>query len=133
MTTPTSSVLIPSYRRPHALASCLRSLAAQHSRPTEVIVVWQADDTPTREAAEGLRDVQAQLADVGPRLRAAEGMFQRTLVRSPADGYVFGLTQHTVGGVVTPGERLLDVVPSNAPVVVEARIRPPRRPASIRT
>ena len=76
-----------------------------------------------REAAEGLRDVQAQLADVGPRLRAAEGVFERTRVRAPSEGYVFGLTQHTVGGVVTPGERLLDVVPTNAPMVVEARIR----------
>ena len=76
-----------------------------------------------REAAEGLRDAQAQLADVAPRLEAAEGMLARTMVRAPADGYVFGLTQHTVGGVVTPGERLLDVVPTNAPMVVEAKIR----------
>ena len=77
-----------------------------------------------KEAAEGLRDVQAQLADVAPRLRAAEGVLERTMVRSPSAGYVFGLTQHTVGGVATPGERLLDVVPTNAPMVVEARIRP---------
>jgi HlyD family type I secretion membrane fusion protein len=77
-----------------------------------------------KDAAEGLRDVQAQIADSEPRLRAAEGMLARTMVRSPAPGYVFGLTQHTVGGVAAPGERLLDVVPSNAPMVVEARIRP---------
>ncbi len=51
----TSSVLIPSYRRPAHLKRCLRSLTAQTAPPTEVIVVWQGDDTPTREAAEAFR------------------------------------------------------------------------------
>jgi GT2 family glycosyltransferase len=50
-----TSVLIPSYRRPAALERCLRSLAAQRERPDEVLVVWQGDDEPTRAAAEHLR------------------------------------------------------------------------------
>ena len=49
-----SSVLIPSYNRPHHLVNCLRGLAAQALPPDEVLVVWQGDDTPTRDAAEGL-------------------------------------------------------------------------------
>lgn len=52
----TASVLIPSFRRPRHLEACLRSLAAQTCRPVEVIVVWQADDATTRDAAEALRD-----------------------------------------------------------------------------
>ncbi len=51
----TTSVLIPSFRRPAALKNCLLSLAAQTRRPGEVIVVWQADDTPTRDTAEQIR------------------------------------------------------------------------------
>lgn len=76
------------------------------------------------EAAEGLRQMQNQLSDVGPRLTAARQVLERTTVTSPVDGYVLNLTQFTVGGVVTPGELLMDVVPADAPLIVHARIAP---------
>ena len=76
------------------------------------------------EAAEGLRQMQTQLSDVGPRLTAAQQVLARTTVSSPVDGYVLNLTQFTVGGVVTPGELLMDVVPADAPLIVHARISP---------
>ena len=46
-----TSVLIPSWRRPETLMQCLRSLMAQTTSPGEVLVVWQGDDTSTRDAA----------------------------------------------------------------------------------
>jgi GT2 family glycosyltransferase len=56
MTTLRTSVLVPSFKRPPRLASCLRSLAAQTVPPDEVLVVWQGADEPTRDAALALRD-----------------------------------------------------------------------------
>ncbi len=53
MSVPSSSVLIPSFRRPDHLAAALRSLSNQQTLPDEVIVVWQGDDTGTRDVAEG--------------------------------------------------------------------------------
>jgi glycosyltransferase involved in cell wall biosynthesis len=50
----TTSVLIPSYRRPHFLVRCLRGIATQRQPPDEVLVVWQGDDTATRDAAQAL-------------------------------------------------------------------------------
>ena len=47
----TTSVLIPSFRRPHFLERCLDSLGRQSRPPDEVLVVWQADDFPTRDLA----------------------------------------------------------------------------------
>src|SRR4051812_44978908 len=52
----TTSVLIPSFGRPHFLHRCLASLIAQKTPPDEVIVVWQGDDVATKEGAEGLID-----------------------------------------------------------------------------
>ena len=49
-----SSVLVVSHSRLAQLERCLRGLARQDVPPTEVIVVWQADDHPTRELAERL-------------------------------------------------------------------------------
>ncbi len=44
-----TSVLVPSYRRPHFLVRCLESLATQTHPPDEVLVVWQGDDSATRD------------------------------------------------------------------------------------
>jgi len=78
----------------------------------------------TTEAAEGLRDSQARLSDVVPRLASARQSLQQTVVRSPVDGYVFNLTQFTVGGVVGSAEPLMDIVPSGTPLTVSAMIKP---------
>ena len=76
------------------------------------------------QAAEGLRDMQARLADVLPRLAAARETLAGTMVRAPVDGYVLNLTQHTIGGVAGAGELLMDVVPDNEPLVVSVNVRP---------
>jgi HlyD family type I secretion membrane fusion protein len=81
-------------------------------------------DERQSQAAEGLRDSQSRLSDVIPRLTTARQTLANTVVRSPADGYVFNLTQFTVGGVVGPGEVMMDVVPSATPLTVTAMIKP---------
>ncbi|MGZ3375637.1 MAG: HlyD family type I secretion periplasmic adaptor subunit [Phenylobacterium sp.] len=81
-------------------------------------------DTRESQAAEGLRDAQSRLTDAAPRLSAAKESLDQTVVRAPVDGYVFSLTQFTVGGVTGAGEVLMDVVPANAPIIVSAQIPP---------
>jgi membrane fusion protein, epimerase transport system len=49
---------------------------------------------------------------------------ERTVVRAPDSGMVLGLAVHTLGGVVRPGERLLDIVPQNEKLLVEAQLSP---------
>ena len=53
---------------------------------------------------------------------AVEDVFRRTEIRAPPDGTVVDLQVHTPGGVITPGERLHDIVPSCDRLVVEARV-----------
>ena len=76
------------------------------------------------QSAEGLRDSDSKLADVVPRLTAARETLAGTVVRAPVDGYVFNLTQFTVGGVIGAGEVMMDVVPSQTPLTVTAMIKP---------
>lgn len=76
------------------------------------------------EATDGLRDVQTRIADTIPRLRTAEEILQHVEVRAPVGGYVHNLTQFTDGGVIAASERLLDIVPAETPLVIEARIKP---------
>ncbi|WP_309091850.1 HlyD family efflux transporter periplasmic adaptor subunit, partial [Phenylobacterium sp.] len=84
----------------------------------------QLRDERQSQAAEGLRDSQSKIADVVPRLTTARQSLQQTVIRSPVDGYVFNLTQFTVGGVVGSGETLMDIVPSGTPLTVTAMVKP---------
>jgi HlyD family type I secretion membrane fusion protein len=81
-------------------------------------------DERESQAAEGVRDSESKLSDVIPRLTAARQTLDGTVVRAPVNGYVFNLTQFTVGGVVGAGEVMMDVVPSGIPLTVTAMIKP---------
>jgi HlyD family type I secretion membrane fusion protein len=76
------------------------------------------------EAAEKLREIEVRMSDLLPRLRAAEEAYAQTRVVAPVDGYVLNLSQFTEGGVAGGGESLLDIIPSNAPMVIDAKVRP---------
>lgn len=76
------------------------------------------------QAAQELRDVQAELFDLEERERAAEDVLRRTVIRAPLKGTVVNLQVHTPGGVVAPGAPLLDIVPSEDRLIIEARVNP---------
>jgi len=76
------------------------------------------------QGAEELREAQAKLADASPRLAAATAAQEAMVVKSPSDGFVFGLTQFTPGGAAGPGEVLMQVVPADSPLLVTAMIKP---------
>ena len=88
------------------------------------IQIAQLEEKRQGDAANGIRQAQDKLAEAEPKLRAnAQSLFQ-TSVRAPVDGYVFNLTQFTEGGVAGPGERLLDIVPTGSPLVLNAKVKP---------
>jgi HlyD family type I secretion membrane fusion protein len=100
-------------------------IARMHQQIGETRMQMAANrDSRESQAAEGLRDAQARIADIAPRLTAAKEALDQTVVRANVDGYVFNLTQFTVGGVTAPGETLMDIVPANAPIIVTAEVPP---------
>jgi HlyD family secretion protein len=78
-------------------------------------------DYMARSASE-MRDVEAALNEVVPKLAAARDQLARTVIRSPASGTIVGLQVHTPGGVIGAGQRLMDVVPERAALNVEGRL-----------
>lgn len=76
------------------------------------------------ESATQLRDVQLRLVELQPNLRATREQLGRTMVRATATGRVVGLKAHTVGGIVGPGEVIMEIVPQNRALVVEAKASP---------
>ncbi|MCJ7420205.1 HlyD family type I secretion periplasmic adaptor subunit [Sphingomicrobium astaxanthinifaciens] len=74
--------------------------------------------------AEELRDVEAALRDVQPKARAARERLARTEIRAPVSGTVVGLALAGPSEVIQPGQKLMDVVPRAAPLVIEAQVDP---------
>ena len=80
---------------------------------------------------ERLQEVEASLSEVIEKLQGAEARFiaagaelDSMVVRAPLAGQVVGLVTQAAGAVIQAGERILDVVPTGAAVVVEARVPP---------
>lgn len=94
--------------------------AARESRITAI----EAERTFRERTAADLRDVEVRLGDVLPKLAAARDQLRRTDIRAPATGAVIALSVFTPGGVVAPGQKLMDIVPEQTPLRVQARIAP---------
>jgi HlyD family secretion protein len=82
----------------------------------------EAQGNYMERVATELREVEASLNDVMPKLQAARDQLARTELRAPASGTVVGLTVFTPGGVIEPGQKLMDVVPERAPLTIEAKL-----------
>jgi HlyD family type I secretion membrane fusion protein len=76
------------------------------------------------EAVAELSEVETELFDLDQQRHAAEDVLRRTKLTAPVDGIVVGLNFHTSGGVIQPGEPVLDLVPVGEQLVIEARVLP---------
>lgn len=76
------------------------------------------------EVAGDLAEAQTAINNVAERIRALEDVVARTTIRAPVAGIVNGMQMHTVGGVIAPGTRILDIVPEHDDLIIEARIVP---------
>ena len=79
------------------------------------------------QAATEIREVRDKLVELKEKLPSAEDAYRRTAIRAPIGGRVVNLQIHTVGGVVASGAPILDIVPANDQLVVEARLDPKDR------
>ncbi|MER8467275.1 HlyD family type I secretion periplasmic adaptor subunit [Mesorhizobium sp. M1396] len=70
-----------------------------------------------------LIETQSNLADLVPKMFAAQAAVDRAEVRSPYDGQVMNLSVFSTGAVVTPGQTILDIVPTQNSLIVQAQIR----------
>ncbi len=86
--------------------------------------ILETEKAQKERIASELRDAEFALADLLPKLGAAKDQLARTKIRAPATGTVVGLSIFTVGGVVAPGQKLMDIVPDRAALKVEARVSP---------
>jgi epimerase transport system membrane fusion protein len=84
--------------------------------------IQQLRKARSAEVAAALTDVRAKLLDIEPRLETVTSALGRMEIRAPYAGQVVDLDVHSVGGVIGRGDRILDIVPDQGGLVVEAKI-----------
>ncbi|MBT5351327.1 MAG: HlyD family type I secretion periplasmic adaptor subunit, partial [Rhodospirillales bacterium] len=89
--------------------------------------IEEAERRFRREAKEELGENQQSMNRVQELLGQANQQGVRAEIKSPADGIVQNLLYNSIGGVVRPGEAILEIVPTGEALVIEARLNPTDR------
>jgi epimerase transport system membrane fusion protein len=76
------------------------------------------------EVSGKLSEAQAQLHDATERVTANQDKLDRIIITAPASGMVLGLTVHNENSVISPGRPILEIVPQNAELIIEAQVSP---------
>jgi HlyD family secretion protein len=80
--------------------------------------------TAIKAAVEQMHDVRGDLVDVRERMLSAKGVLDRVRVTAPVKGVVVKLRYHTTGGVIEAGKNILEILPLQEELIIEARVRP---------
>lgn len=100
-------------------------IARARGRISEINVqIAQVDKQTLNEVTKDLREASEKIADLHERRLAALAKLARIEIRAPIAGTVHQMSVFTLGGVVAPGETVLQIVPENERLVVESRIDP---------
>ncbi len=114
-------------------ASRLRGEAAEltaNIASTEVEIgearlqIIQLDKEFLNEVVTGLSETQTSLKDSSERVNALQDIVSRTVVRAPVAGVVNGMQVHTVGGVISAGTPIAEIVPQSEELIIEANVLP---------
>ncbi|MET3910880.1 HlyD family type I secretion membrane fusion protein [Bradyrhizobium sp. S3.3.6] len=85
--------------------------------------IAKAERARMSEITDQLRSTENKLAELAPKVDAATDVVTHTQIRAPATGSVVGLDVFTEGGVIQPGAKLMDIVPSDNPLIVDAQLK----------
>lgn len=101
------------------------NIATAQTQISEIALkILQIDKEFQREVIEELSKVQSELSELREKTQWLEDTVTRTVIKAPEAGMVLGLTVHTLGAVIAPGGHLLDIVPQQEKLVVEAQVSP---------
>jgi HlyD family secretion protein len=106
-------------------AQLAASMASAKGKISETeLQILQIDSDMRTEVGKDLAEVRGKWSEQSERRISAEDQLKRIDMRAPQDGVVHQLTVHTIGGLVTPNEPAMLIVPSADQLAVEIKIQP---------
>jgi membrane fusion protein, adhesin transport system len=110
------------------LAAAKQALVSASSSITESQgKIVEAQGRFRRRASDELATAERQIASLSEDLSRAKLQRSRTVVRASADGIIKGLRNPSPGWVVKPGEQIMEVVPDQKQIIIEAKLNPSDR------
>ncbi|WP_283188452.1 HlyD family type I secretion periplasmic adaptor subunit [Pseudomonas sp. PMCC200344] len=104
-------------------AENLNNIARIRSQTTEIkLRILQRQHDYQKEVESQLTDTAKENTTLADRLRALDYEVTHTVIRSPIDGMVQSLSIATIGGIIQPGFKIMEIVPDNEPLQVDAMI-----------
>jgi membrane fusion protein, epimerase transport system len=88
------------------------------------VEIIQMGNERTSELLSELQEAEIQAENLRQELRTLTDRQERSVIRAPVSGKILGSQIHTIGAVIAPGTPLMDVVPDNDSLIVEARVKP---------
>jgi HlyD family type I secretion membrane fusion protein len=105
------------------LADSKASIAKfKQAQSEQELQIAQLDNDRMADITKDLRETQAKLLEVIPKRMNAEVVLSRMDIRSPYTGKVVGLTVFSKGAVIQRGEKILDIVPDEEQLTIEAQV-----------
>lgn len=71
-----------------------------------------------------LEQVRSEISELQERRKVAQDVLHRTEIRAPGSGTIQNLKVHTVGSVIRPGDILMELVPEDEKLIINARVSP---------
>ncbi|WP_342108365.1 HlyD family type I secretion periplasmic adaptor subunit [Methylobacterium sp. SI9] len=101
------------------------SIASAKGKIAETqLQILQVDAEMRAEVGKDLAEIRAKWSELSEKRVAGEDQLKRVDLRAPQDGVVHQMSVHTVGGLVTPSEPVMLIVPDADRLAVEVRIQP---------
>jgi HlyD family secretion protein len=101
------------------------SRAAAEAHIAEVkLQILQVDEEDLAQTLSDLRDIEGRVAEFKERKFAAASRLDRMVIKAPITGSVYQLSVHTIGGVISPGEPIMLIVPEDDDLVLQAQVKP---------
>ncbi len=107
----------------------LGRIEAEISRAQQKIIetrfqIAKSHSSWKNDSLEQLKKAQDDLASVEEKIQVATDRQKRLIVYAPQDGIVKGLAFNTIGGVIKPGDTLMQIIPKNDRLIVQAKVMP---------
>lgn len=116
-------------QRQSQLSGDIAQITANMNKSQQVILEYQSrmsarKQTENKEIEEQLSHIRLEVDADQQKVQALQEELGRTELRAPEDGQVIGLQIHAAGAVIQPGQKLMNIVPVNGKLLLDAKIPP---------
>jgi len=107
------------------IAALITEIASTQMQQGETkLQILQTERRFQEEIATQLEAANSELFSISEQLVVANDQDRRSLILAPVKGMILGMSAHTKGGVIGPGQAILDIVPEDEELIVNARVEP---------